>query len=121
MSDDYTDYRVWKEVELYTKAEYLSEYEEYQPEDILEISSKLLFAAKEEGLEGCYMKFESTMTPHESYLGPVQVIVCGYRKLNSVEKAEHKKQDAIKALAQELGVSFYEAATVFSLKEKGKI
>ena len=121
MSNDYTDYKVWKEVELHTKSEYLSEYEEYQPEDILGICSKLLFAAKEAGLEGCYLKFESTMTDHESYPGPVQVIACGYRKLNSVEKAEYKKQVTIEALAQELGISFYEAATIFSLKEKGKL
>ena len=118
---NYNDYKVWREVELHTHAEYLSEHIEYQPEDLLEISSKLMAVAKEEGLQGCYLKFKSTMEPWEDYLGPVQLTICGYRKLNATEKAQQKRDKAIKALAKEKGITFYEADTLMSLKEKGKL
>ena len=117
----YHDHKVWKEVELHTHAEYLNEYIEYQPEDLLELSSKLMVIAKEEGLQGCYLKFGSTMTPWEDYLGPVELTVCGYRKLNTKEKAEQERTDAIKALAKEKGITFHESSTLMSLKEKGKL
>ena len=118
---NYSDYKVWREVELYTHAEYLNEHVEYQPEDLLEISSKLMAVAKEGGLQGCHLKFGSTMTPWEDYLGPVQLTVCGYRKLNTKEKADQERTDAIWDLAKEKGITFYEADTLMSLKEKGKL
>lgn len=118
---NYHDYKVWREVELHTHAEYLGEHQEYQPEDLLEISSKLMAKAKEEGLQGCYLKFTSTMEPYEDYLGPVALIICGYRKLNSKEKAAQKRDEAITTLSEEKGITFYEAATLMSLKERGKL
>jgi len=118
---NYSDYKVWTEVELYTRAEYLNEHVEYQPEDLLELSSKLMAIAKEEGLQGCYLKFGSTMTPWEDYLGPVQLTACGYRKLNTKEKAEQERTDAIWALVKEKSIEFHEARTLMSLKERGKL
>lgn len=118
---NYSDYKVWREVELYTHAEYLNEHVEYQPEDLLEISSKLMAVAKEGGLQGCYLKFRSTTEPWEDYLGPVQWTICGYRKLNTAEKAQQKRDDAIWDLAKEKDITFYEADTLMSLKEKGKL
>jgi hypothetical protein len=118
---DYNDYKVWKEVELYTHAEYLNERVGYQPEDLLELSSKLMTIAKEEGLQGCYLKFQSTMEPWEDFLGPVQLTICGYRKLNTKEKAEQARTEAIEGLAKEKGITFHEASTLVSLKERGKL
>ena len=118
---DYGDHEVWTEVELYDHAEFLEEHNEYQPEDLLERSSKLLAVAKEQGLQGCYLKFKSTMDSYDDYLGPVVMTVCGYRKLNDKEKAERDKQNAVMALAAEKRIAFYEAATLLSLQERGKI
>ena len=118
---DYSDYKVWTEVELYTHSEYLNEHAEYQPEDLLEVFSKLMAIAKEEGLQGCYLKFGSTMTPWEDYLGPVELTICGYRKLNTKEKANQERTDAIESLAKEKGITFHEALTLMSLKERGKL
>ncbi len=118
---NYSDYKVWREVELHTHAEYLNEYVEYQPEDLLELFSKLMAIAKEEGLRGCYLNFGSTMTPWEDCLGPVQLTVCGYMKLNTKEKAEQERTDAITALAKEKSITFHEACTLMSLKERGKL
>ena len=118
---DYNDYKVWREVELHTHAEHLSEHVGYQPEDLLEILSKLMAVAKEEGLQGCYLKFKSTMEPWEDYLGPVLLTICGYRKLNTTEKAQQERDEAISDLAKEKGITFYEANTLMSLKEKGKL
>ena len=118
---NYNDHKVWTEVELYTHAEYLDEHVEYQPDDLIEIFSKLMTIAKEEGLQGCYLKFKSTMDPWEDYSGPVLLLVCGHRKLNTKEKAVQERTDAIWDLAKEKGISFYQASTLMSLKEKGKL
>ena len=118
---DYSDYKMWKQVELYTNEVHLSEYKKYQPEDILDITSKLMAVAKEKGLQNCYLKFSSTMDSHEDFLGPVEITVCGYRKLNDKEKAERDKHNAVMALANEKGISFHEASTLLSLQERGKI
>ncbi len=118
---NYSDYKVWTEVTLHTRAEYLNEHVEYRPEDLLELFSKLMAIAKEEGLQGCYLKFNSTMEPWDEYLGPVQLTVCGYRKLTTKEKAKQERTDAIKALAKEKSIEFHEACTLMSLKERGKL
>lgn len=119
---DYNDYKVWKEVELYKEAEYLNEHHEYQPEDLLDTFSELMNKAKQLGLQGCFLKFNSTMEPYENCcLGPVQVTICGYRKLNTKERVEEERQDKIHALAKEKGITFYEASTLLSLQERGKL
>lgn len=117
MMTNYIDWKVWREVELCTEAEYLSEYTEYQVDTLLQVFKHLLDKGKGEGLEGCFLKFSSTMEPYEGFLGPVQVTVCGYRKVNAKEKKDMEREEAINALAKELGISYYEASTLFKLKE----
>lgn len=118
---DYNDHKVWKEVELYPQQEYLSEHEEYSLEDIVTICKRLLDFGEKEGLENCYLKFQSHMEPYEDYLGPPSVRVCGYRKLNWAETKELEAQEATEKLAKELGITFYEANVLMKLKEKGKL
>ena len=119
--NNYNDYKVWKEVELYTHSEYLNEHREYQPEDLLELSSKLMAKAKEEGLQGCHLKFQSTWDLYEDCLGSVELTICGYRKISNKERAEQGREGAIRALAEEKNITFHEAATLMSLKERGKL
>jgi hypothetical protein len=121
MMTNYSDWKVWREVELFTEAEYLSEYTEYQVDTLLQIFEHLFDKGKKEGLEGCFLKFSSTRESYEDFLGPVQVTVCGYRKLNAEEKEELQREQAINELAEELCISYYEASTLFSLKERGKL
>lgn len=118
---DYNDYREWKDVDLYTDQVYLSEHAEYKPEELQELLEGLVQKAKDEGLENCYLKFQSTMEPYEDFLGPVAVTPCGYRKLSRIEKAENAFEDEVEALAKEMGIAIYEARTVLNLKKKGKL
>lgn len=118
---DYSDWRVWKEVELHTCEEYLSKYEEYTSEKLSDVFNSLIKKASYHGLEGVFLKFESTMEPYEDYLGPVSVKPCGYRKLNSSEKEEYKREDNIRKLAKELNTTEYKAKVVYELREEGKI
>ena len=118
---DYNDYKVWKRVELYANEVHLSELEKYQPEDILDITSKLIAVAKEKGLQNCYLKFSSTMEPYEDFLGPVEITVCGYRKLNGHEKSHLEREEAVFALAKDKGITYHEASTLLSLQERGKL
>lgn len=110
-----------KEVTLFQNSMYLSEYEEYKPEEIKELCDSLIKKAESEGLTNCYLRFESTREPYEDYLGPVSITPCGYREFNYKEKKELEKQKEIESLAKELGITFYEATTIKNLKERGKI
>ena len=118
---DYSDYKVWKEVELTCNEQYLSEYEEYTPDSILEITTRLMEVAKEQGLEGCYLKFQSNHEPYETYLGSASVVPCGYRKLstNDLKKQEH--EELVQKKADEFGITFYEANVVVQLQDRGVI
>lgn len=118
---DYSDWRVWKEVELYGSSEYLGSETEYHPDSLLGIFSSLLEDAKKIGLEGCYLKFRSTMEPYEDYLGPVEVIACGYRKLNQKEKEAYQKDEEVRTLAEDMGIPEYQARVVYELREKGRL
>ena len=118
---EYSDYKTWKEVELFTDEVYLGEYTEYQPEELAEMFRNMIAKAESEGLEGCYLKFRSTFKPYEDYLGPAAVTACGYRKLNKAELAEQAKDAEIEKLAKEMGIPVYEARTVYDLKQRGKI
>lgn len=82
---------------------------------------ELLKEAEAEGLKDAYLVFSSTMEAYEDYLGPVEVNVWGYRPLTVKEVEEEAKEKLIYKLAEELGVSFYEASVVHSLKSRGKI
>ena len=118
---DYNKWRIWKKVNLYTEQVYISKYEEYSPEDVFEKCKKLIEKAENQGLEGCYLKFESTMEPYEDYLGPVAITAVGYRKLNSEERKQLKEEDEIEALAKAKGISVYEARNLKNLIDKGVV
>ena len=118
---DYSDYKVWKEVELTPRKVSLSEYKDYTPEIILEITTRLVELAKEQCLEGCYLMFKSNYEPHEDYLGPASVTPCGYRKVTYAEVESRKREERVTVKANELGITFHEANTLMSLQERGVI
>lgn len=118
---DYYNWQEWKHVELHKHQVCLSEETEYQIDDLTNVFLRLLDTARSEGLQGCYLKFSSTFEQYEDYLGPVAVTACGYRKLNEQEKADIKKDEEVRAFAEELGVSEYEARIVYNLKKRGKL
>lgn len=118
---DYSDYKVWKEVELSTYEFYLSEYEDYTPEGILEITTRLMEVAKEQGLEGCYLKFQSNSDAYEYHLTSPSVTPCGYRKLTDEEVSGYKRRENIQKKAGELGITFHEANILTQLQERGVI
>ena len=98
---------------------YLNKYSEYAKEDIVAIIDDLFEKAKY--LHNPKLVFESTMDPYEDYPGDVEVYVQGMRPATEQEIEEDRKQAEIQALAKELGVTFYEAATILNLKQRGKI
>lgn len=118
---DYSDWKVWKEDELRMDEVYLNEYTEYQPEELSVLFQNMIAEAESQGLQGCYLKFCSTYEQYEDYLGPAAVIACGYRKLNTAELAEIKKDAEVEKLAKEMGIPVYEARTVYDLKQRGKL
>jgi len=119
--NDYSDYRKWAEAEVWQDEEYLQDHEEYSPQDIFDLCSDLIERAERQGLEGCYLKFKSNMEPYEDWLGPPSVTVVGYRPLNQKEKDQMDEEDAIKAFAEEKGISMYQADNYFELKKAGVI
>lgn len=115
---DYSDYRKWKEVVLYTKEVYLQSHEEYTPEVVKSICDNLIEVGKEEGLEGCYLRFNSNRDPYEDYLGLPSVLVCGYRKLNVEELEEFKLEKELEDVAKKLNIAVYEARVLKKLQDK---
>lgn len=118
---DYSDYRVWKKVELYEEREYLSEHEEYTPAELAEMFSRLMAKAESLGFEGCHLTFKSNMEPYEDYLGSPSVSVCGYSKLNEADISRFEKEDEIRLLAKEMGISEFQARVVYELKKENKL
>lgn len=104
---------------------YLNEYTEYNVHELEELFIKLLKQMNEatkSGLENVFVQFSSTLEPYEdNCIGPVEVQVRGYRKLNSLEKVEQQEQERIQALANKLGVTFYEASVVDRLEKQKKV
>ena len=98
---------------------YLSKYSQYTKEQFIAIIDDLF--DKAEHLTNPKLVFESTMEPYEDYPGDVEVYVQGMRPATEQEIEEDQKQAKIQALAKELGVTFYEAATILNLKQRGKI
>ena len=88
---DYSDHKVWREVELTMSECNLREYEEYTPEQVYDIAKALVQSAKDQGLEGCFLKFQSNRDPYEDYLGPASITPCGYRKVTVSEKKEEER------------------------------
>ena len=122
MTKDYSDFRVWKEVELWKIGrEYLQEHEGYSLNDVYNICNRLMQVGYEEGLEGCFLKFESHMESYEDYLGPPSITVCGYRRLNEREVAEVEREDMVNDLAKEKGITPHEARNLLDLVDKGVV
>lgn len=118
---DYSNWREWKEVELWESEVYLQEYEEYSLEDVKNICDNLLQKGDAEGLKGCFLKFKSNMEPYEDCLGNPSVLVAGYRKLNSIEQKQIREDDAVRDMAKELNITEYEARMLKQLKDKGVV
>lgn len=122
MNKDYSDFRVWKEVELWDIGrEYLQDGEEYSLEDVYSICDKLMQVGDAEGLEGCFLRFESHMQSYEDFLGDPSVTVCGYRRLNEQEIAGMEREDKVNSLAKEKGIAPYEARNLSDLVDKGVV
>ena len=102
-----------------TDCTHLNKYSEYTKEDIVAIIDDLFEKAKH--LTNPKLVFESTMEPYEDYPGDVEVYVQGMRPATEKEIEEDRKQAEIQELSKELGVTFYEAATILNLKQRGKI
>lgn len=99
---------------------YLNRYSEYTKEDIVAIIDDLFEKAKH--LTNPKLVFELTLEPYEDcYPGPVGVYVSGFRPITKKEIEEDREQEEIQELSKELGVTFYEAATIRNLKKRGKI
>ena len=104
---------------------YLNQYTEYDEEGlgdlILDLKDKLE-AAKKSGLTRVFVQFRSTLEPYENCsCGPVEVQVRGYRGCTYEEKVKEEEQKRIQALADKMGVSFYEASVVFRLEKLNKV
>jgi hypothetical protein len=104
---------------------YLKEYTTYDRYTLAELVKQLedrMVDAEDAGFEGVYVQFRSTLEPYEDCsCGPVEVQVRGNRPFDRRELLELKKQEAIEALARELGITVYEASVLKNLKERGKI
>jgi len=116
---DYSNYREWKEVSLYTKKEYFSEHEKYSPEEVYEICKGLISISKEEGLEGCFLRFESNREPYEDFLGSPSITPCGYRKLNQKELEDIAFEGEVEDYAKEKNIPIYKATQILTLKKEG--
>lgn len=117
MSEDYQDYKKWTEQTCCK--EYLSDYEEYSLEDISSLCARLLEKAHEEGLVNCFLRFASHYEDYEDFLGSPSVVAVGYRPLSQEEKEAVEDDEIIAALAEEKGITFYEARHLKSLRDKG--
>lgn len=103
---------------------YLNAYEEYDKTSLHKLFGELydkLDKAEQAGLKNTYVTFESTIDPYETYAGPVEIKVMGYRKPNEREKAEELEQQRIEALAKKLNVTFHEACIVDRLEKANKV
>lgn len=121
MSVDYTNYREWVQEEDWENRYYFQTYEEYYPENLRDIGQRLIDKAEAKGLEGCYLSFKSTMEPYEDWLGEPTITAVGYRKLNTQEREELERTDQVRKLANEKGISEYEARSLLDLIERGVV
>lgn len=103
---------------LYTEEYYFQDHEEYSAEQIYAICNRLIKKAEDKGLTGCYLKFTSHYEAYEDYLGAPSIIPCGYREKNNYEKQEQAKEDTIRNYAGKHGITFYEAAALYNIRDK---
>ena len=73
------------------------------------------------GFKDPYVIFESTIEPYEDYCGPVEVRIMGHRQPNAQELAEQAQQKYLQDLADQMGVTYYEASVIDRLQKSGKV
>ena len=61
------------------------------------------------------------MIPYEDYLDSPSVTAVGYRPLNAEENNRLDEEEYIESLATEKGISYYEAAQLKNLRDKGVV
>lgn len=109
--------------EVRTEEEYLGRYSGYTKKDMLDFLDKLFDKAKY--LNNPKVFFESTIDPYDDYASDVKVYVKGWRPMTKEEidekSLEENSRKEINKLSEKLGVTYYEASTIYRLKEAGKI
>ena len=118
---NYNDYEEWVTVEDRENKFYLQEDGQYDPDYLAGLFKSLILKAEAKGLLGCYLNFRSHLDPYDSYTDSPSVTVVGYRKRSAEEKEVIKEQERAMVFAKELGISYYEAKVVISLKKRGKL
>ena len=116
-----TDYKDWREESLYKDKEYIQEYIEYTPEKLAKIFSALIDKAVAAGLQNCFIRFETDEKPYKGYLGQIAVVACGYREATQEEKQRYLEEDEVRNLANDMGITDYEARAVYHLRKAGKL
>jgi hypothetical protein len=77
--------------------------------------------AEQAGFRDPYVVFSSTMEPYEDYCGDVEVRIMGDREANTQELAEQAQQKYLQDLADQMGVTYYEASVIDRLQKSGKV
>jgi hypothetical protein len=103
---------------------YLDCSEEYNKAELHKLFGDLydkLDKAEQSGFKDPYVVFESTLDPYDPYPGPVEVRIMGHRQPNAQELAEQVQQKYLQDLADQMGVTYYEASVVDRLQKTGKV
>ena len=103
---------------LYAEVYYLQDREEYSAEQIYAICKRLIKKAEDKGLTGCYLRFSSSYEAYEDYLGAPFITPCGYREMTEKEKADQLEQKVIYDYAEKQGITLYEAAALYKIRDK---
>jgi hypothetical protein len=114
---DYNDYSRWR----METVERLDLYDEFTLEDFNRLVQGSFDKAQQKGLQNVFITFESQSEPYEDYLGDPCVVVCGYRPVTDEEQQELAHKEEIHRLAEEKGVTFYEAKQALELIKKGVV
>jgi hypothetical protein len=116
---DFSDESKWKEVTLWGHQYYFQTWSKYSCQEVNNICLGGMKKAGEQGLVGCYLKFQSHSTPYEEFPDDPSVVVVGYRPLNDEEKQKITDQNIIEELAFEKGITIHEALQLQVLLAKG--
>lgn len=93
----------------------------YTVDELNLILSEMLMEAENSGFSDCTFNFESTMEPYEDFLGSPEVVLEGYREATKQEKEDTERHDYINSVANEKGISYFEAVQYLNLVDKGVI
>lgn len=103
---------------------YLQVYDEYDKTSLHKLFGDLyakLDKAEQAGFKDPYVVFESTIDPYDPYPGPVEVKIMGHRQPSAEELADRKQAEYLQDLADQMGVTYYEASVVDRLQKSGKV